>query len=143
MSAPTPDLDRALRSAFEALDHLGEGEPDGIGVDHLELDALGTSEALERTVEETTSEEEWERLERPDFSTPEILGRARTAKRAAAKALGVRIPEDLEWTELTVPRLAERPFRVRYDRYGETRIYVASILVEGTALAAAARFTDD
>lgn len=134
------ELDDALRDALEALDHLGEGEPDEIGIDHVELDGLERNDSLAELVEHWTVSEEWDRLERPDFSTRELLGRILSVKRATARALDAQRRPDFDWSRFTLPRIAERPFRIRLDRRNAPRVYAASTLVDGVAIAAAARF---
>jgi len=137
------DLAAALDSALQALDHLGEGEPDGLGIDHIEVDRLGDGAPVEDVVDRIASEKEWDRLERPDFETSEIAARILSVKEACAKALGTGISGGLGWEHLAVPRLAERPFRVQCDRYGDLRLYAASALVSGVAVSAAATFPKD
>lgn len=145
MNASESELERsdALDTAIQALDHLGEGEPDGLGVDHLPVDRVGEHAGIDDVVDRITSDEEWSRLDRPDYDDREIAARVFTVKEAASKALGTGISGELSWTSLTVPRLAERPFRVQCDRYDELRIYAASALADATAVAAAAIFPKD
>lgn len=137
------DLDAALDSALQALDHLGEGEPDGLGIDHIEVGRIGEHAPVDDVVERITSEKEWDRLERPDYETAQIAARILSVKEACAKALGTGISGNLAWEDLAVPRLAERPFRVQCDRYGDLRLYAASALVDGIAVSAAATFPKD
>lgn len=137
------ELDDALRRALESLDHLGEGEPDEIAIDHVELEGLEQNNSLAELVERWTASDEWERLERPDFSTRELLGRVLSVKRATARALDSQPTDDFDWTRFTLPRIAERPFRIRLDRRNAPRVYAASTLVDEVALAAAARFPED
>jgi len=136
-------LDEALDSALRELDHLGEGEPDGLGIDHVSADRFGENSSVETVVERIATEREWDRLERPDYEDRQIAARLFSVKEAASKALGTGISEELSWTDLAVPRLAERPFRVQCERYDDLRIYAASLLVRGTAVAAAATFPKD
>ena len=133
-------LRTALDERLEMLAEIGESDPQGIGVDHVELRRIGENTGVEELAARICTSEEWERLQRPDRSDRQTCARALTTKEACAKALGTGISEELEWQELEISRLSDRPFRVQCGRHSDRKLYASSGLEEGLAFAVAATF---
>lgn len=140
MSDALHALRQQLEERLSALADIDESEPNGVGVDHIELERIGEHTEVEKIAKTICTPDELERMERPDRSERERVARALSVKEACAKALGTGFSEQLDWTDLEIPRVSSRPFRVHCDRRFDAKIYAASAVSDGRAIAVAATF---
>lgn len=131
---------RLLAARLEQMTEIGEGSPQGVGVDHIELERVGKNAPVADIADTLASDAEWERLRRDDTPARETCARILTIKEACSKALGTGISEELAWTDLEIPRVSARPFRVRFSRFSRRNLYAISGVADERAFAAAAVF---